>query len=218
MLDARATTTPLPSEIKFDNSTSALLYSPDRYPRLVGNLLYLDFLQSDISFVVQQLSFFTILGVSWGAIMYHYLKGSPGLGLFFLATPPSNYVLTLIQTGHLASTQAALSLATMSSWVVLLFHGKTKKQTVVTSSAEANRNMVSTVCELLWIHYLLQEFQVSPMLPIPFWCDNKVVIHIAENPNFHEWTKISKLIAIWSVSSLSKDLLLCNTSSTEINS
>ncbi|KAL0392792.1 UNVERIFIED_CONTAM: Retrovirus-related Pol polyprotein from transposon RE1 [Sesamum radiatum] len=72
-----------------------------------------------------------------------------------------------------------------------LISWKTKKQaTVSRSSAEAEyRSMGSTVCELLWISYLLHEFQIDLQLPIPFWCDNKVALHITANPIFLERTK-----------------------------
>ncbi|KAL0387396.1 UNVERIFIED_CONTAM: hypothetical protein Sradi_2621400 [Sesamum radiatum] len=49
--------------------------------------------------------------------------------------------------------------------------------------------MGSTVCELFWISYILQEFGISVSSPIPFHCDNKAAIHITENPVFHERTK-----------------------------
>lgn len=42
--------------------------------------------------------------------------------------------------------------------------------------------MANTVCELQWISYLLQDFQISIPTPIPMWCDNKSAIHIAANP------------------------------------
>ncbi|KAK4386150.1 Retrovirus-related Pol polyprotein from transposon RE2 [Sesamum angolense] len=68
---------------------------------------------------------------------------------------------------------------------------KTKKQaTVSSSSAEAEyRSMASTVCELLWISYILGDFEITVVSPIPFHCDNKAAIHITENPVFHEHTK-----------------------------
>ncbi|KAL0301884.1 UNVERIFIED_CONTAM: Retrovirus-related Pol polyprotein from transposon RE2 [Sesamum radiatum] len=68
---------------------------------------------------------------------------------------------------------------------------KTKKQAAVSrSSAEAEyRSMVSTVSELLWISYLLRDFQLSIQQPIPFWCDNKAALHITANPLFHERTQ-----------------------------
>ncbi|KAL0322466.1 UNVERIFIED_CONTAM: Retrovirus-related Pol polyprotein from transposon RE2 [Sesamum angustifolium] len=43
VLDARATATPLPPGIKFDNITCALLSSPESLRRLVGHHLYLGF-------------------------------------------------------------------------------------------------------------------------------------------------------------------------------
>ncbi|KAK4406698.1 Copia protein [Sesamum angolense] len=49
--------------------------------------------------------------------------------------------------------------------------------------------MGSTVCELLSINYILQEFDIFVSSPIPFHCDNKDAIRITENPVFHERTK-----------------------------
>ncbi|KAL0416376.1 UNVERIFIED_CONTAM: Retrovirus-related Pol polyprotein from transposon RE2 [Sesamum latifolium] len=68
---------------------------------------------------------------------------------------------------------------------------KTKKQARVSrSSAKAKyRALASTVCELLWISYLLREFPISVTQPISFWCDNKAALHITTNPVFHEHTK-----------------------------
>ncbi|KAL0416583.1 UNVERIFIED_CONTAM: Retrovirus-related Pol polyprotein from transposon RE1 [Sesamum latifolium] len=68
---------------------------------------------------------------------------------------------------------------------------KTKKQaTVSRSSAEAEyRSIASTVSGLLWISYLLRDFQLPVQRPIPFWCDNKATLHITANPVFHERTK-----------------------------
>ncbi|KAL0387558.1 UNVERIFIED_CONTAM: putative mitochondrial protein [Sesamum radiatum] len=72
-----------------------------------------------------------------------------------------------------------------------LISWKTKKQpTVSRSFAEAEyRSMGSTVCELLWISYLLGEFAIAVDSPIPFHYDNKAAIHITRNPIFHERTK-----------------------------
>ncbi|KAL2226639.1 UNVERIFIED_CONTAM: hypothetical protein Sindi_2022600 [Sesamum indicum] len=49
--------------------------------------------------------------------------------------------------------------------------------------------MASTVCELLWVSFLLRDLDIPVSLPIPFWCDNKAVLHISANPIFHERTK-----------------------------
>ncbi|KAL0305206.1 UNVERIFIED_CONTAM: Retrovirus-related Pol polyprotein from transposon RE2 [Sesamum angustifolium] len=67
----------------------------------------------------------------------------------------------------------------------------TKKQAIVCRSfAEAAyRSIASTVCELLWISYILADFGITVVSPIPFHCDNKAAIHITENLVFHERTK-----------------------------
>ena len=72
-----------------------------------------------------------------------------------------------------------------------LISWKTKKQNTVSKSiAEAEyRSMSATTSELEWISYILHDLQVSVQLPFTMFCDNKVAIHIAENPVFHEWTK-----------------------------
>ncbi|KAL0391906.1 UNVERIFIED_CONTAM: Retrovirus-related Pol polyprotein from transposon RE1 [Sesamum radiatum] len=224
MLDARATATPLPPGIKFDNSTGALLSSPDRYRRIVGRLLYLGFSRPDISFAVQQLSQFLQHPrvPHWDAAIYllRYLKGTPNLGLFF----PANTSLQLCAYSDSDWASCPDSRRSLTGYCVFLggalISWKTKKQaTVSRSSTEAEyRSMASTVCELLWIHYLLHEFRISPLLPIPFWCDNKAAIHIAENPVFMSGPSISTSIAIWSANNLSKDLLLRNTSPAKIKS
>ncbi|KAK4403014.1 Retrovirus-related Pol polyprotein from transposon RE2 [Sesamum angolense] len=72
-----------------------------------------------------------------------------------------------------------------------LISWKTKKQaTVSRSSAEAEyRSMGSTVCELLWISYLLTDYMIHVHQLIPFWWDNRAALHITANPFFHECTK-----------------------------
>ncbi|KAL0448115.1 UNVERIFIED_CONTAM: hypothetical protein Slati_1939400 [Sesamum latifolium] len=49
--------------------------------------------------------------------------------------------------------------------------------------------MGATVCELLWLSYLLHDLHIPFHTPVSFWCDNKAAIHITANPIFHEHTK-----------------------------
>ncbi|KAL0309364.1 UNVERIFIED_CONTAM: Retrovirus-related Pol polyprotein from transposon RE1 [Sesamum radiatum] len=74
--------------------------------------------------------------------------------------------------------------------VLLSFPGKPRNRPPFLDLLPAEyRSMGSTVCELLWIGYILAEFGISLDSPIPFYCDNKAAIHITENPVFHERTK-----------------------------
>ncbi|KAL0413726.1 UNVERIFIED_CONTAM: Retrovirus-related Pol polyprotein from transposon RE1 [Sesamum radiatum] len=193
--NATPASTPLPVGIKFDTTSSSILASPDRYRRLVGRLLYLGFSRPDISFAVQQLSQFIQhpRQPHWEAALHlvRYLKGTPTLGFFFgfrsspqlTAYSDSDWALCL-DTRH-----------SVTGYCIFLDDSlvsrKTKKHaTVSRSSAEAEyRSMGSTVCELLWLSYILGEFDVPVLSPIPFCCDNKAAIHITENSVFHERTK-----------------------------
>ena len=78
----------------------------------------------------------------------------------------------------------AFNLVQLVSW-------KTKKQaTVSRSSVETEyRSLASTVCELLWISYILRDFDISVSILIPLWCYNHAALHIVANPVFHECTK-----------------------------
>ena len=72
----------------------------------------------------------------------------------------------------------------MNSW-------KCKKQIVVLrSSVESEyRAMTQSVCEIMCICQLLMEVGIKTSVPAKLWCDNKVSMHIASNPIFHERTK-----------------------------
>ncbi|KAL0324731.1 UNVERIFIED_CONTAM: Retrovirus-related Pol polyprotein from transposon RE2 [Sesamum calycinum] len=165
MLNAKVASTPFPSGLHLTHDEGALLQFPDRYRRLVGRLLYLSFTRPDLSFPVQQLSQYIQHPRTshWDALhVLRYLKDS-----------------RRSITGFYVFLGGSLI-----SW-------KTKKQaTVSRSSAEVEyRSMASTVCDLMWISYLLHDFLVPVQRPIPFWCDNKVALHITANPVFHERTK-----------------------------
>ena len=68
---------------------------------------------------------------------------------------------------------------------------RSKKQKVVArSSIEAEfRGMAHGVCELLWIRCVLHDLGLLHPKPMMLYCDNKVVIAIANNPVQHDHTK-----------------------------
>ncbi|KAL0355789.1 UNVERIFIED_CONTAM: Retrovirus-related Pol polyprotein from transposon RE2 [Sesamum radiatum] len=181
--------------IKLSAEIGALLTDPERYRQLIRRLLYLGFTRPDVSFVVQQLSQFLHHPTDqhWAAALHvvRYLKGTASAGLFFPASPSFQLMAyadadwgACVDSHRSITGYCVLLGSSLISW-------KTKKQnTVSRSSAEAEyRAMAAAVCELQWITYLLQDFQVVVSTPIPFWCDNQAAIHITAKPVFHERTK-----------------------------
>lgn len=65
-----------------------------------------------------------------------------------------------------------------------------KQPTVSRSSTEAKyRALAQTAADIAWVHQLLIDLHVSPILPHVLWCDNKSAISLASNPIFHARTK-----------------------------
>ena len=53
--------------------------------------------------------------------------------------------------------------------------------------------MVSTLCGIVWLCWLLLDMGVFLDHPTPIYCDNKSSIQIAHNSIFHKWTKHTEI-------------------------
>lgn len=195
LIGSKSVDTPLPRGLKLIASKDKLLSEPNKYKRLIGRLLYLNFTRSDITYAVQQLSQFvgSPCQQQWDAAIHvlRYLKGCPSKGPYL---PANNSLQPVVycDAGWVACpdtrrslTEFCISLGpTLVSW-------RTKKQSTVSrSSAEAEyRSMASAACEVQWLSYLLLDLHVRYKQPIDLWCDNKAALHITANPFFHERTK-----------------------------
>lgn len=51
------------------------------------------------------------------------------------------------------------------------------------------RSMAMIACEMTWLRSLLTELGFVVKTPMSMYCDNQAVIHVANNPSFHEHTK-----------------------------
>ena len=49
--------------------------------------------------------------------------------------------------------------------------------------------MATTVSEVLWLRWLLQDLQVAQIELTVLYCDKQAALHIAANPVYHERTK-----------------------------
>ncbi|XP_014500935.1 uncharacterized protein LOC106761865 [Vigna radiata var. radiata] len=120
-----------------------------------------------------------------------YIKSEPSQGLFF----PTDSHMQL--KGFSDSDWATCPNTQRSTTGFCVFLGssliswKSKKQkTVSRSSTEAEyRALATTVCEIQWLRYLLQDLQIEESGTPVLYCDNRSARHIAHNQSFHERTK-----------------------------
>ena len=148
-------------------SECLLLLNPYEYRRLIGRLLYLTHTRSDISFAVHKLSHFisnprephmtTTLHV------LRYLKGCPGLGLFF----SHDNQIVIKSFSDLDWGTCIDSRRSITGYFVFmgnsLISWKSKKQSTVSrSSSEVKyKALASLVCELQWLQYLCHDLHTN---------------------------------------------------------
>ncbi|KAK6137941.1 hypothetical protein DH2020_028329 [Rehmannia glutinosa] len=195
LLVAKPAPHPMGPTLKLNASDGDLLEDASQYRRLVGRLLYLTHSRHDISYVVHRLSQFVAKPRFPHLLaMFHllrYLKGSPGQGILF-SSHSSMHLKAFFDSDWVSCIDTRRS--TTGFCVFLgdsLISWKSKKQTTVSrSSAEVEyRALAATTSELLWLHQLFLDFQIYLVGTSTLFCDNQVVIHIANNPTFHERTK-----------------------------
>ncbi|WVY96489.1 hypothetical protein V8G54_028640 [Vigna mungo] len=178
---------PVPTPMVPKQSTTNTVRSLDdidaaSYRRLIGKLIYLTTTRPDITFAVNHLSQFlsapTTAHQQATGLILRYLKGTPGAAFCdsdWAACPDTRRSVTGF-TVYLGNS--------LISW-------RSKKQpTVSRSSSEAEyRSLASTVCEIQWLTYLLNDLHVAHTSPALIYCDNQSAIQIASNQVFHERTK-----------------------------
>ncbi|XP_014490467.1 uncharacterized protein LOC106753185 [Vigna radiata var. radiata] len=120
-----------------------------------------------------------------------YLKSKPSEGLFFGTDSPVHLKAfndsdwaTCPNTKRSTTGFCLFLGSSLISW-------KSKKQSTISrSSTKAKyRALAATVCEIQWVHYLLQDLQVREAGTHVLYCDNKSTRHIAHNQSFHERAK-----------------------------
>jgi hypothetical protein len=133
------------------------------YRTLVGKLLYLTNIRSDIAFPVQQLCQFldcpTQLHYKAAHKVLRYLKGCPGTGLYFPRSSDVHLVgFTDADWGGCVDTRRSITGYCFFLGSSLICWKAKKQPTISRSSSEAEyRALASGTCELQWLTYLLRD-------------------------------------------------------------
>ena len=195
LLASKSSSVPFDPTIKLSITEGQPLEDPSIYRRLIGRLIYLTNSRPDISYAVQHLSQYVsnpLMPHYQAAIrILRYLKSVPAKGLFYSAS-------SALKISAFADSDWARCPDTRRSvtgFCILIGSSlvcwKSKKQkTVSRSSTEAEyRALASLSCELQWLQYILQDFQIQLPQPAAVFCDSKSAIYLAHNPAFHERRK-----------------------------
>ncbi|KAJ9540013.1 hypothetical protein OSB04_026519 [Centaurea solstitialis] len=195
MQGSRPSAFPMDQNLKLLANDDTPEVNAAQYRRLIGRLLYLTVTRPDITFAVNLLSQFLSRPrqshLDAATRVLRYLKLTAGQGIFL----PSGGDLTLEAYCDADWGGCALTRRSSSGYFISLggspISWRTKKQSVVArSSAEAEyRAMATTVCEVLWLRWLLRDMRATQQGPTPLHCDNQAACHIANNPVYHERTK-----------------------------
>ena len=181
--------------LKLDKGEEEEKVDASQYRRLVVRLLYLQVTRPDIAYSVNILSQF--VGdprhnhMEAANRVLRYLKTTTGQGILL----PKTGDIKLVAYSDSDWLGCPFSRRSRTGYVLLLggapISWKLKKQSVVSrSSAEAEyRAMATSVSEIIWVRWLLEELDATMIGPTPLLCDNQVAKHIANNPVFHEWMK-----------------------------
>ena len=195
LLGARLVEFPMEENHKLALANGRLPNDPGMYRRLVGRLIYLTITRPDLTYVVHVLSQFMQspreehLDATYRVVQY--LKKGPGQGIVLKVE--NDLQLYCYSDSDWAS--CPLTRRSISGCCVKLgtspISWRCKKQgTISRSSAEAEyHSMAMVVSELTWLKSLLASLGVFHDKPMKLYCDNKVALHIAANPVFHERTK-----------------------------
>nr|KYP53210.1 Retrovirus-related Pol polyprotein from transposon TNT 1-94 [Cajanus cajan] len=194
MLGCKPSSILMESNLKLKTKYGTKLLDIGKYRRLIGRLLYLTISRPNICFTVHKLSQFVsnpyTNHMNEANMLLRYLKNTAGQGIFFKANSDTRlhkYVDADWGSCHdsrKSTTGFCVFLGnSLISW-------KSKRQQIVSkSSVEAKYKAIYSVSnEITWLRNLLADFNINtPFASV--YCDNKVVIHIASNPTFHERTK-----------------------------
>ena len=123
-----------------------------------------------------------------------YLKGSPGLGLFY--SIDNDLKIQAFSVSDWATCPVSRKLGYCIFLGKSLISWKAKKQTTISrSSTEAEyRALTSLASDLQWLKSLCDDLHLPILVPFSTFFYSEFAIQLVKNPSFHERTKHLKVV------------------------
>lgn len=195
LLACKPSSVPMDPYVHLSKDTGTPLENATPYMELIGRLLYLTITRPDITFAVHSLSqylqFPTDAHFQAAQRILKYLKGNPGLGLFYSADTDLcfNAFTDADWATCLDSRRSVTGYCVYLGTSLICWKSRKQKVASRSSTESEYRSMADVTREILWIQQLLEDFHVTVSVTAKLFCDNKSAIYIATNPAFHERTK-----------------------------
>ncbi|XP_055803170.1 uncharacterized mitochondrial protein AtMg00810-like [Solanum dulcamara] len=195
MSSCKPSPTPVSPKLKFGSTTSIPFEDPSLYQNLAGELQYLTFTRSNITYDVQNVCLFMHdpRDEHMNALKHivRYLQGTLDYGLHLYPSSTTTLVsYTDADWGGCPDTRRSTSGYCIFMGDNLISWSAKRQATLSRSSAEAEyQGVANVVSESCWLRNLLLELHS----PIPratlIYCDNVSSIYLAGNPVQHQRTK-----------------------------
>lgn len=186
------------SHLKLTAHIGDPLPHPEEYQQLLGKLIYITLIRSEITFHRDILSKFmhspTTIHLQAAKRVLRYLSSTPLQGIL-LASSSNAHLATYCDSDWAG---CATTRRSTSGFCVMLgkppISSKSKRQSVVAKAiAEAEyRLMAMTVCEVIWLIQLLKDLGLKHQDTTHVFYDNQTAFAISSNQVHHEkknmWT------------------------------
>ncbi|GJZ43435.1 ribonuclease H-like domain-containing protein [Tanacetum coccineum] len=192
--DVKTTSTPMESQKPLLKDADGEDVDEHLYRSMIGLLMYLTSIRSDIMFVVCACARFQVnpksLHLHAVKRIFRYLKGQHKLGLWYPKDSPFDLVAYTDSHYARASLDRKFTIGGCQFLGCRLISWQCKKHTMVANSTIEAKYIAASNCygQVLWIQNQLLDYGYN-FMQTKIHIDNKSIICIVKNPVFHLKTK-----------------------------
>lgn len=184
---------------KFSNSDEAIGVDATIYRSLIGSLLYMSIIRTDIMYATGVLSRFmnapSEIHFKATKRVLIYIKGTSNFGVLYERFTIVNLIgFTNNDWGGSSDDMKSISSYYFTIGSRVICWNSKKQEIVAQSTTEAVYVAASTTKNrALWIRKVLNDLKDDQLKPTEIFCDSKFIIAMVKNPVFHGKTKHIKI-------------------------